>query len=112
MGLIAVAAWVCMTLAPIAIGFGSWALVKRVRHGWIAHILFVPALLGLEWLLVHLMFWGARDDGDGPPGLGLAMIPAGAILLITVAVYYAALGVLGATVMLKKMKSVRGISVH
>ncbi len=44
MGLIAFAAWGCMTFAPIAMGFGSWALVKRVRHGWIAHILFLPVV--------------------------------------------------------------------
>ena len=95
MGLIAFGAWVVMTLAPIAAVLGSWALAARGRHGWIAHVLFLPFLLGLEWLLADLMFWGARDDGDGPPGLGLAMIPAIAVLIITVALYYGALAVRG-----------------
>ena len=97
-----------MTIAPIAMAFGSWALSNRIRNSWIAHVLFVPALLGVEWILVGLMFWGARDDGEGPPGLGLAMLPAIAILVVTVTLYYGALGLEGATALMRKITSARG----
>lgn len=70
---------------------GSWAFATRFRHGWIAHVVFIPTLLGVEWLLTSLLFWGARDDGDGPPGLGLMMIPAILILPSTIVLYYAVL---------------------
>jgi hypothetical protein len=95
MGVVAWVAWILMTFGPISAALGSWRLATHVRHGWVAHLLFIPALLGAEWLLVDLMFWGARDDGDGPPGLGLAMVPAIGVLLVTFAAYYVSLAARG-----------------
>ena len=107
MGWIAFAAWVCLTFGPIAMAFGSWSVATRMRHGWIAHILFLPVVLGLEWFLILLMFWGARDDGEGPPGLGLAMIPAIGVLVVTVAIYYGALALIGAAAGMKMIRAAR-----
>ena len=112
MELIAFIAWDLMTFAPIAMAFGSWALATRIQNGWIVHVLFVPALLGVEWLLVGLMFWGARDDGEGPPGLGLAMIPAIVILGATVVIYYGALGFRGAAAVMRRIAAARGRPIH
>ena len=108
MGLSAFVAWALMIFAPIALAFGSLALAARIRYGWIAHLLFLPALLGAEWLLSDLVFWGARDNGDGPPGLGFAMIPAFAVLIIAVAWYYGALVVRVAVALVTKLMSGRG----
>ena len=96
-----------MTLGPIAAAFGFWALATRIRHGWIAHLLFLPALLGLEWLMMSVLFWGARDDGNGPPGLGVAMIPACGALLVTVLLYYGTLASHGAAALIRKVTSSR-----
>ena len=65
-------------------------------------------MLGAEYLLIDLMFWGARDDGDGPPGLGLAMLPALAVLIITVGSYYGTLAVRVAVALMTKVMSGRG----
>ena len=105
MGWIALAAWIALTFGPMAAGFASWAVAARKPHGWIAHVLFLPAVLGLEWLLARLMFWGARDDGEGPPGLGFAMIPAVAILVVTVAIYYGTLALRGAAAAMKAIRA-------
>jgi hypothetical protein len=63
-------------------------------------------------VLGGLMFWGARDDGEGPPGLRLAMLPAFGVLIITVALYYGALGARGVVVLVKKITSPRRPSVR
>jgi len=91
MALITYAAFFGMMLGPIAAAFGSWALATRVRYGWVAHILLVPALVALDWVLALLMFWGARADSDGPVGLGALLLFAVAILAVTVVSYYGTL---------------------
>ncbi|HEX4740158.1 MAG TPA: hypothetical protein VH353_02395 [Caulobacteraceae bacterium] len=57
------------------------------------HLLFAPGLLAGEWALAWLLFFAANDHGDGPPGLGLALIPAILCLVVTLPVYYLGLAV-------------------
>ena len=59
----------------------------------VVHVLLVPVLLGANWVCARLLFFAAGDTGDGPPGLGIALLPAIAILLMTIIAYYISLSV-------------------
>ncbi|TCP65759.1 hypothetical protein C8J43_10984 [Sphingomonas sp. PP-CE-1G-424] len=37
--------------------------------------------------LAQIVFFAAYDDGEGPPGLGLALIPPFLVLLLTIGGY-------------------------
>lgn len=52
----------------------------------------------------NLLFFAAHDDGEGPPGLGLALVPALAMLLGSIALYYVAVGVRVAEALLRRVK--------
>jgi len=52
-------------------------------------LFFLSCLLASEWALLRLAFHAANDDGDGPPGLGFALLPAFGIFVITVLACYA-----------------------
>jgi FtsH-binding integral membrane protein len=82
-------AFMCATIAPIALAVAFGRYATRMRSPWIAHLFFLPCLLSSEWALLWLTFYAANDDGDGPPGLGFALLPAFGIFVITVIAYYA-----------------------
>lgn len=92
-GLLSFAAWIMATCGPATIAVQFWELAKRVRRGWLVHLLFVPLSLVTEWAAVELLFFGAGDDGDGPPGLGVALIPAFLLLILSVVAYLIAVTV-------------------
>ena len=76
LGLIAVAALVGVTIAPVIAAFVAWRWAKSTKYGWSVHLLFLPVLLGIDWLGTDVLFRASGDTGDGPPGLGLVLIPA------------------------------------
>ena len=78
-------AWVGVTFLPILAAVGAWNLAARLRSGWVVHVLLPPCLLACEWGLVRVLFRALHDHGDGPPGLGFALIPALVILALTAA---------------------------
>jgi hypothetical protein len=90
---LALGAWLAVTSAPIVLALTAWRLAPTVRHSWIVHILLIPVLLTVEWMLTDLLFFAAGDTGDGPPGLGLALLPSLGVLLLTIVVYYIRLSV-------------------
>lgn len=92
-GLLALMAWIVANCGPATIAVQFWKLAKRVRRGCLVHLLFVPFALATEWVAVRLFFFGTGDDGDGPPGLGVALIPAFLLLILSVVVYLIALAV-------------------
>jgi hypothetical protein len=86
-------AWLAVTSAPIILALSAWKLAQTVQRSWIVHVLLVPVLLAADWVLSDLLFFAAGDTGDGPPGLGFALLPSLGVLLLTVAVYYIRLSV-------------------
>jgi hypothetical protein len=92
-GLLSLTAWIIATCGPAIIAVQFWKLAKRVRRGWLVHFLFVPLVLATEWIAVELLSFGSGDNGDGPPGLGLALIPAFLLLMLSVVAYLIALAV-------------------
>ncbi len=82
--------------APPALAQWFWSKAP-IRFGrWLPPLLFAPCLIAVEWLLVQLIFFAAHDNGEGPPGLGIALILQVLLVLGTVAVYY--LGIAAALV--------------
>lgn len=55
---------------------------------WWMHLLFAPVLVIFEYVLISGLFYAIGDTGEGPPGLGLAMLPPIAVLVLTAASYY------------------------
>jgi hypothetical protein len=93
MGALAAIAWLGATLLPLAAPIWCWQIADHLRRGWIAHLLFAPALVAAYLGLVELTFWASGDTGDGPPGLGFAFLPSALFLLVGVVGYYATLAV-------------------
>jgi hypothetical protein len=88
LGFLGVVAWIVSVVGPIPLGLIAMKIADRTRYGWAVHIAFLPALLAAHWFLAGFIFYAAGDTGDGPPGLGFAMLPAAASTLITIAGYY------------------------
>jgi hypothetical protein len=65
-----------------------WHHVLEGHRKWMAHVIFVPCIIGAVWCFDRLIFWAAHDDGSGPPGLGLLLIFPMLTQVITVTVYY------------------------
>lgn len=81
-------AWLVALVGPPFLALWFWHTVSRRLGGWIAHPLFIFCAIAAEWMAVRIMFFAAHDDGDGPPGLGLALILPFAIFVGSVALYY------------------------
>jgi hypothetical protein len=81
-------AWLTALAVPPCLALWFWNKAPSRIGKWPAHLLFAPLLLLLEWLLVQVLFFAAHDDGEGPPGLGFALIPQAFLLLGTLAAYY------------------------
>ncbi len=93
LGIIAFAAFIAVTIGPICYAILAWKLASSRKYGWSINLLFVPVLLGLEWLGTDVLFKASGDTGDGPPGLGLLLIPGLGVLLLTVVIYYIAVAI-------------------
>ena len=85
--LLGVTAWLGMVLAPPAIARAVWGAASRRHRSWALHLLFPPAAIAASVGLAQVVFFAAHDDGEGPPGLGLALIPPLLVLLLTIAGY-------------------------
>ncbi|WP_143051849.1 hypothetical protein [Sphingomonas palmae] len=68
----------------------SWCSAGWRIPRWAAHLLYLPLALLLTWVSGNLLFFAAHDDGEGPPGLGLALVPALAMLTGSIVLYYGA----------------------
>ena len=80
--------WIAATFGPPLIALLFWhAGVQRLGR-ITAYLLFLPVLLGFEWATTWLIFFAAHDDGEGPPGLGVVLIPALAALIGSIALFY------------------------
>lgn len=81
-------AWLTALFAPPFLALWFWHTASKRLGGWIAHPLFLLCAFAVEWIAVFVLSYAAQDDGDGPPGLGLALILPFATLIGTVALYY------------------------
>jgi len=86
------AAWWGAVLSPLIIAGGFWFGVRKKWGAWPAHLLCGPSMVAAELSTVRLLFFAAHDNGDGPPGLGIALLPAFALFLGSLAVYYVCAG--------------------
>jgi drug/metabolite transporter (DMT)-like permease len=86
-----VGAWIVATMAPPAVAVLFWKLAQRVGPSWAVHLALIPFLLLVEWLSIDALFFAAHDDGEGPPGLGFAILPAIGLLIVSVGAYFCAL---------------------
>ena len=89
------AVWFCgfvaATLAPPAVAVVCWFGAIRFRHGWLLHILLIPATYAAVRGSIALMLAAAGEpDSDGPTGW--ATDPALIMLVICPIVYFLTLG--------------------
>lgn len=97
-------AYVTALFGPALLALWFWYQAGRRIPRWAAHLLYLPLALLLTWVSGNLLFFAAHDDGEGPPGLGLALVPALAMLLGSIALYYVAVGVRVAEALLRRVK--------
>lgn len=90
--LIGLLAWLAALLGPSLLALWWWRATAGRSGAWLAHILFLPSVLAIEWIAVGALFLAAHDDGDGSPGLGLALLLPFALLAGSIAAYYGAVG--------------------
>lgn len=83
-----IGAWAGATLLPPLLALWFWNVAARRYPPWAAHLVFAPSVIAVEWALVDLVFFAAHDDGSGPPGLGLLLIPPLAAFLVALVSYY------------------------
>lgn len=79
------------TLAPPAVAIAFWLGAKRFRHGWVLHILLVPAIFVLVRGCVALMLFAA-DEPDSDGLTGWATDPAVLLMAICSIIYLIAVG--------------------
>ena len=101
------AVWIGLVLLPPALAFWSWNYAPRYLGNWLPHLLFAPAILAVEWAICLLLFAVTGDTGAGPPGLGLALVPATAALLLVLVVYYLGLTIKTGWVLVKRVSDGR-----
>ncbi len=80
--------WLGALSSPPVIAVLSWKLARRIQSAWFIHLAFVPCVLACQWLFADLLFWASGDSGDGPPGLGLALIPCVGSMLLSIIIYF------------------------
>jgi hypothetical protein len=82
------------TFLPALAALVFWRMARRYRHGWILHILFLPALWVIMWASDSIILYAVDEpDMDGPSGW--ATMPATMVLIIIVVTYAARLIALG-----------------
>ena len=84
-------AWIGATFGPITVAILFWQPLYPLRPSWLRHLLFLPSVVSVEWLSLLLLAYATGDYGEGPPGLGLALIPAFALFPLAVIGYFSAL---------------------
>ncbi len=88
--LLGLVSWLLAFAAPPVTAWWFWNKAP-LRFGYLLPpIVYLPLIFSIQWLIVRVIFFAAHDEGDGPPGLGLALIPVALILILTVSVYYLA----------------------
>lgn len=81
---------VLVTSSPILCANLFWWFAKRVRHGWLVHLLFMPAIFAAERGSHALMLFAADEpDLDGPTGW--AALPGELFFMLAAVVYFVAL---------------------
>lgn len=98
------AGWFALVLLPPALAFWSWNHAPRYLGNWLPHLLFAPTILAVEWVICLLLFAVTGDTGEGPPGLGLALVPAAATLFVVLIVYYLGLTIKAGWVLFKRVR--------
>lgn len=79
------------TLSPPVLATAFWFSSKRLRHGWVFHLLLVPATYALVRGAITVMLSVAGEpDSDGPTGW--ATDPAVTLMLVCPVIYVLALG--------------------
>lgn len=82
---------VASTRAPPVLATAFWLGAARMRHGWVLHMLLLPALIAVLRTSIAVMLRVAGEpDADGPTGW--ATDPAALLMLVAALVYYGALG--------------------
>jgi TRAP-type C4-dicarboxylate transport system permease large subunit len=81
---------VIATLSPPSIALVFWSLSKSMRHGWLFHVLLLPATyVCVRGAIATMLFVAGEPDSDGLTGW--ATDPATILALICPAAYYLAL---------------------
>lgn len=88
---LAIVAWLGCLCSPPLVATLSWKLAHRIQSAWLIHLVFVPCVLVVQWLLAVWLFWASGDSGDGPPGL--ALVPCLASMLFSIVIYFICLAV-------------------
>jgi small-conductance mechanosensitive channel len=100
------AGFVAATISPATCAVFFWSNAKRLRRGWIMHLLLVPAMWTVDHLCASLMLFAA-DEPDLDSLTGHALLPAMLLMMICSIGYFVSLGVrkLGAR---RRVKSIGG----
>jgi hypothetical protein len=85
---LAIFAWFGALLGPIIVAILCWRWSRWVQRVWLVHLIFTVAILVCEWLFADLLFWASGDSGDGPPGLGLILLPCLGSMLLSIVIYF------------------------
>ena len=86
------AALLALTLSPPLIAAICWLVAGRVRrHGWLAHVAFLPVLLGSNIALGCAAITPVPLGEEAAPGDGFAFLPGVATAALTVLAYAVAL---------------------
>ena len=90
--LLGLTAFVGTLAAPILMARWFWTRAAGSLGRPLSILLFAPCLVAVEWGLIRLLFYAAHDDGEGPPGLGVLLVPSFAVFAVTLAVFYGTAG--------------------
>lgn len=95
-------AYVSALFGPALLALCLWHQSGRRIPRWVAHLLYLPLVLLLAWGSGNLLSVAGHDDGEGSPGLGLALVPALAMLIGSIVLYYGAVAAWTAGALLRR----------
>ena len=81
--------WIVATIGPLAAAVFWWNISIESGHRWL-HLLLAPLLLVAEFAVVCLYFWASGDAENSGGVADFSMLPASAIFVGVVIVYYTA----------------------
>lgn len=99
-----VGAYITALFGPALLALCFWHQAGRRIPRLVAHLLDLPLALLVAWGSGNLLFFAVQDDGDGPPGLGLALIPALAMLIGSIVLNYLAVAARTAGALLRRVR--------